>query len=219
MKLRLTLALAVTAVALSADPITCSTPCAAYSFSTAPTTSDNNPLSFGFQFTTNEQLTISALGYYDYAGDGFSAQHEVGIYDSAGALLISATLEAGTSDPLIGDFRYTPIPLLTLAANQPYTIAATTGGPSDMWAYGVAGDSIAGFLAHPTIQIGQGAAVFAYTSDHILQYPTEHWGYTMYSGPNFLIQQDSETVTPEPATVVLLGSALGALFFVRRRPR
>src|SRR5262249_41879634 len=67
---------------------------AAYSFSTAPT-SVQTPLSLGFLFTANQDLTIVSLGYYDDTAEGFVTAHTVGIFDSTGTLMVSATLDAG----------------------------------------------------------------------------------------------------------------------------
>jgi hypothetical protein len=216
MKLKLILSIAVTAVAISAAPIDSLTGSPGYSFSSAPVTTDPKQLSFGFQFTTNELVTVSALGYYDDGGDGLMVDHEVGIFDSLGALLFSTTVEAGTGASLIGNFRYASIPLLSLAANQVFTIAATTG-PAEKWAYGVIDDSITGFVTDPAIEIAQNAARFLYTSGECLEYPTKQFKYSIYAGPNFLIHRDADVVTPEPAAGLLLGSALGALVLLRRR--
>jgi hypothetical protein len=219
MKSKLILSMAAAAIVACAAPVDWSTASPAYSFSTALTTTDAKSLSFGFQFTTNELVTLSALGYYDHGGDGLAVSHDVGIFDSMGALLYSTTVEAGTGASLIGDFRYTSIPLLSLAANQVFTIAATTGGAADEWAYGVLDNTMTGFVTDPAIEIAQNAARFLYTSGDCLEYPTKLFKYSIYAGPNFLIHRDADVVTPEPGAGLLLGSALGALLLLRRRQK
>ena len=59
-------------------------------------------------------MTVSAFGYFDEGNDGFLTDHTVGIFDSAGNLLGSTTLLAGTGDPLINGFRYHAITPFTL---------------------------------------------------------------------------------------------------------
>jgi hypothetical protein len=182
----------------------------AYSFQTAPVSYDDQ-LSLGFEFRTTQAVAVYALGYYDEGANGFSTPHEVGIFDSAGALLASAFLDSGTGDPLLGEFRYHNITPLYLPADQFFTIAATSGGPADGWAYGLEGTSITGFVTDPAIQISRHAGVFLYQSDDTLRDPSEHFGYTIYGGPNFLLEP-----VPEPGTGILLGSVILALLVVAK---
>ena len=120
---------------------------AVYDFSSALVTQDSSPLSFGFEFTTNAAVTVTSLGYFDNGGDGFATAHTVGIYDNTGNLITEITLDAGTGGTLEGSFRYESIAPVVLAAGESYVLAATTGGSADPWAYGIAGDSLAGLDA------------------------------------------------------------------------
>lgn len=185
----------------------------AYSFQTALVSYDTQ-LSFGFEFRTAEAVAVYALGYYDDGGDGFSTPHTVGIFDSGGTLLTSVLLGTGTADPLIGDFRYHDIAPLILPAGQSFTIAATSGGPADWWAYGAEGTSLTGFVTDPAIQISPFAGVFVYQSDDVLRDPTEHFKYTVYAGPNFLL-----TPVPEPGTGILFGSVILSLLAAAKLSR
>jgi hypothetical protein len=199
-----------------AGPVNAST--VAYSFQTALVASDS-PLSFGFEFSTTQAVTVYALGYYDYSGTGFLTPHEVGIFDSGGTLLSSALLAPGAGDPLLGGFRYQDIAPLFLPAGGTYTIAATSGGSADMWAYGAAGSSIMGFVTDPAIQIDQLAGVFLYQDDNILRDPTQHYTYTLYGGPNFVLGTNAASAVPEPNAGTLLGPAVLILSAVARRLR
>jgi hypothetical protein len=201
----------------SASPIGCPEVCSvpAYTFSSALTTSDPDPLSFGFQFSTNQAVTVSALGYYDAGGDGLAVSHNVGLFDSVGTLLVSATVNAGTMEPLIDNFRYVSISPLSLTAGALYTIAATTGGGGDSFAYGVIGSTISGFSTISPVQIGSNAGTFVYTSEGLV-FPTEQFGYSLYAGPNFLTGPCDVAQTPEPAPAALLGSSLTGLLLARR---
>jgi hypothetical protein len=212
--MKLTLALAATVVVMSAAPVTCSTACPAYSFSDAPTSNESALYTLGFRFTTTESIKISGLGYYDHEINGLAIDHEIGIFDSNGTLLRATTVSAGTAGSLIGLFRYMSIHVLTLPAHQEFTVAATSAGLSDPWAYGVIGGSLIGFDAAPAIHIAQDASWF--TEGPSLQFPSTPYLYSIYSGPNFLIESD-EIATPEPAASLLLGSSLTALFLLRRK--
>ena len=176
---------------------------------TSAITSSQSQLSLGWVFTTNSAVTVDALGYYDYQGDGFITPHTVGIFDSGGTLLISASLSAGTSDPLTGSFRYVSISPYTLTAGQTFVIAGTTEGPSDPWAYGNAPGSIQGFTVNPAISIGNNASRYLYQGDNILRDPPNPYIYTVYAGPNF-------QAVPLPPSLLLLGSGLLGLVGWRR---
>src|SRR5690348_15752384 len=80
-----------------------------YSFSSVDHTYTDRPLSLGFVFTANTAFTVNSLGYFDATGNGFQSSHQVGLFDSNGNLLTSATLSAGAGDPLTNSFRYTSI--------------------------------------------------------------------------------------------------------------
>lgn len=190
----------------------------AYGFDNAPASNDTQ-LSLGFSFTLNSAVKVTSLGYYDFGGDGFATAHDVGIFDSAGALLASANLSVGTGDALTGQFRYADITPLNLSAGQTYVIAATTHGGSDAWAYGNAypsGATVSDFKTAAPIAITANSALFLYQNDDVLRKPTDHYSnYTFYAGPNFTILD-----VPEPAswTMMLGGFGLiGGLLRSRRR--
>jgi hypothetical protein len=156
-----------------------------YEFGIAPTSSDA-PLSIGFTFNVNAPVTVTALGYFDYGSNGFATSHDVGIFTGSGTLLTHALLSAGTVNQLVGNFRYTDIAPITLAAGT-YKLAATTNGSADPWAYGNA-STITGFTVDPHISIAANSARYIYQSDNVLQNPTQlnPNNYTIYAGPNVL---------------------------------
>jgi hypothetical protein len=61
-------------------------------------------------------------------------------------------------------------------------------------------------VTNPAIHISEGAGVFMYQSDDTLRDPSEHYRYTIYGGPNFLLE-----AVPEPGTGILFGSVILAL--------
>ncbi len=101
---------------------------------TGGTTADTNftgPLGVtdGWQFSLDEAITVTQLGYYDYDADGLAEDHEVGIFTDAGALLFSDTVT--TADSLDADgFRYTDIAAAVLGAGT-YRIGAFRATSTD----------------------------------------------------------------------------------------
>jgi hypothetical protein len=184
----------------------------AISFSSVADYAVQTDLSLGNSFTANTTVTVTALGYYNLTGTGFLTPHEVGIFDSAGNLLADTVLPAGSSDPLIGGFRYQAIKPVTLVAGQTYNLVgeAEVGDP---WGYA----GYTGFTVNPAITLG--TVSYIYQSDNVLR-DTLLYGspyiWTAYSGPNFLISSG----VPEPASwaMALIGFGLvGAGARLRRR--
>src|SRR5262249_5274974 len=92
-----TLVLALAAPGARADPI-------ALTF-TGGTTSTSGTTR-GWSFTTADSLTVTPLGWWDFGNDGLAASHQVGIWNTSGTLLMSATVASGTTDPLASGFRF-----------------------------------------------------------------------------------------------------------------
>jgi hypothetical protein len=188
---------------------------AGYEFDSLPITSDTR-LTLGFLFQTTQAVAVTDLGYFDFEGDGFATSHEVGIFGVDG-LLTSTTVGAGIADPLLGHFRYHSIAPVQLSADTLYLLAATTGGPADNWGYGPA-NLIAGLQVSPFIVIPSDGSAFVYQADDTLQFPTEHFGYQLYAGPNMLLA-DAQAV-PEPASFALMGmGGIMLVFLALRRAR
>jgi hypothetical protein len=180
----------------------------------------DSQLSLGFVFTTNQEASVTALGYYDENKDGFLTNHEVGIFDSNGTLLVSAILEAGSGATLDGHYRYKTVTPINLAANETFVVVGTTYGFPDGWAFG-SSSSLIGFVVDPRITVPSDAARFIYQNDNVLRVPTEHFGdFTIYGGPNFVLGNPVSGEVPEPATLTLtLAGVAGALLFSRRTAR
>lgn len=90
------------------------------------------PITYGWSFETHADLTISQLGYYDgmpYWTGPLNEPHVVGIFDSDGALVVSATVPAGTAASLVDNFWYVDIPPTRLPFGKTFTIGAYLPAP------------------------------------------------------------------------------------------
>lgn len=189
------LLIAATAPARADSPAISGT-AASYGFSSYQT--------IGWQFSANQKISVDALGYFDFEFEhGLADSHQVGIWDSSGTLLTSATVDAGAVDPLVGFFRYKPITPYLLLAGQTYTIGGTTDAfnppaPYDQWAF-----NVVGLTTDPAISLTANAARLQPTAGNTLVDPTMVGQGNVLAGPNFLIGPAPSAV-PEPGSLALL---------------
>ncbi|MBM3728705.1 MAG: PEP-CTERM sorting domain-containing protein [Acidobacteria bacterium] len=163
---------------------------------------DTREYTTGWIFTTSSAITVTALGYFDEGRDGLLSSHQVGIFDTAGNLLVSTTVPAGTAGYLNADWRMDSIAPFLLSAGT-YVIGGANHGSSDPIVY-IAGSA----TPAPGITLG---ALDVYNFGTGLIFPTSP-GYT-YLNPNF----EFTTGVPEPATLSLAGAAIAAIAFIRRK--
>jgi hypothetical protein len=70
----------------------------------------------GWSFELSSPVQVDALGFFDKGNDGLFEEHEVGIWDSTGAnLLTSGTVPAGTAGELEQSFRFVSVGQVTLS--------------------------------------------------------------------------------------------------------
>jgi hypothetical protein len=160
----------------------------------------------GWEFTVNSAVTVSGLGYYDYTADsglagltaccgtapqttgGLTESHQVGIYNSSGVLLVSATVPAGTAGILVNDFRYTGITPVVLAPGS-YTITATQENTGSETATDPVVYTFSTFNPITDITVPAGGGISSGSGGYgALTDPSEQCcGYQAYMGPNFLV--------------------------------
>lgn len=174
------------------------------------------PQTIGDVFTPKNNVTVTALGFLDINHSGLVEDHEVGIFDMAGTLLVSATVDAGTGDMLDGDFRYVDIPSILLLAGQQYTIAAQLTGNGDLVGY--VSNTHTNLSINPDLDIPNNKANrYAFPSPTLTNPTLLGVTSDFYVGPNFKI---GAAVVPEPASLGLLLTGLlvpGAAFLYRRK--
>ncbi|OYD92709.1 hypothetical protein CDG77_14235 [Nostoc sp. 'Peltigera membranacea cyanobiont' 213] len=92
------------------------------------TSVNNTNQTIGWSFTANDNLSVTALGFYDQTpGNPLSQSHLVGLWTSDGNLLASTTVQ--TTSPLTGSFRYEDITSVNLLAGISYVIGAAITSP------------------------------------------------------------------------------------------
>jgi PEP-CTERM motif len=158
---------------------------------------------------------VTDLGFFDASGSaGLSNSHPVGIWNSGGVLLGSATVPAGTTGTLLDGFRFVSVTPFTLGAGD-YTIGAYgSQTSSDQFEWGLSGSSsVAG--------LSMGNAVISGYGPTALTLPTtvEAVVDQAYFGPDFMVA--SPAAVPEPPTANILAIMLGLAGFFRvvRRKR
>jgi Domain of unknown function (DUF4082) len=169
-------------------------------FSSSSTLTDGRPFTLGYEFTITSTIDINALGYWD---DGLQNNHEVGLWDSTGILLTSATV-TGT-DPITDFFRFQSIPNFILLPGD-YVIGGQFLGNSNPFpnqALGVT--TISGYTWVTDKQIyGSG-----------LNFPTFSTGGSYGNNGILLVDMSvASTSAPEPSTMVLILFDAGLLLLV-----
>jgi Domain of unknown function (DUF4082)/PEP-CTERM motif len=145
----------------------------------------------GWAFTTTSARTITDLGVFDFGADGLLTSHQVGIWNTAGLLLASANVPAGTSGSLDGLFRYTPLGTPYNLSAGTYRIGAVYTQSNDAYLYN------SGY----TLDTGLTFNGAYYENGASLAYPTIANATIGYFSPNF---KSTSTAAPEPGTLALI---------------
>jgi hypothetical protein len=170
----------------------------------------NGPFTLGWKFSVNSAVGVTGLGVFDSDLDGLAESHDVGIFDSAGNLLVSATVASGTANSLIHQFRYASASVL-LTPGKNYEIGAVWGNDADGFLYG---DPLTtDFATDPSINYLTGAYVFGGSLS--APWISFNEGNPVYFGPNFTFTSVPEIDPAGMGSVLALVS--GALGLLERR--
>ena len=163
---------------------------------------DDRDYTTGWSFTVEDGIWVTDLGYWDSGENGLLGRHEVGIFSSAGALLVSTFVGAGTSGDLDGGYRFVSIAPFFLGAGS-YVIGGANHSSLDPIVYQGTATTMAGVTLNNDQLYAFGAG---------LVFP-EFEG-NVYFNPNF---KGEAAQVPEPVSTALFGLGAVALGLRRRR--
>jgi hypothetical protein len=174
--------------------------------------SDNDgPFTTGFRFRADSDLKVSALGAFDYQGNGLVATHGVGIWSvSGGAPLASATVPLGTAAPLLGAFRYATIPDLFLTANTEYIVGASDYYGQDTSIHDIYPWSAQGYSFAPGVTFLAARETDNESFGLVFPDMEENPGSPLTANFQFL-------AVPEPSASLMAGTCLGIVILVKVR--
>ena len=161
----------------------------------------------GWKFNVTAPILVGALGVFDSDLNGLLGGHDVGIWNNANnSLITSATVQAGTVNPLLNQFRYAQIAPILLGVGS-YTIGATwgTGATSDDYIANTTNFQTMSAITFQGAEYIEAASLTRPTTD------ADFFSNGMF-GPNF-------QVVPEPGTLVLVGAGLFAMAVCSKRLR
>ena len=168
----------------------------------------NGPYTLGWSFNVTSTITVTDLAVYHVNGAALLESHEVGIWNAAGGLVVSAFVPAGPCGELdqVGLQEWCDVAARAVLTPGTYTIGATWNSGLDPMIFpgqvgNVNGPNVA-FIQNEFIAGGFAEPINT-TGD-----------LNSYFGPNF---EYGSTTTPEPGTMIMFGTGVIGLAGVIRR--
>ena len=166
----------------------------------------------GFEFSTLNAQSITALGIYDSGKDGLAGAAQIGVWDTFGNLIASATIAPGQG-VLSNFFRYVDIAPVALTAGVHYVVGAYSASDAQSsWGAGQGGTA----ALNPNLNYFGNR----YSSTGALSYADSSSGGGAFLGANFIIGPTvGGGAVPEPATWALMLAGFGLAGAALRRNR
>ncbi len=149
----------------------------------------------GWQFTANQNLTLTQFGIYN-AGMPVTSPHSVGLFDLSGTLLTSGLVGPTSSDTVNGFFDFASTTPYHLWAGHSYIIGELLSA-DDFFYYNPSSITTDPGITYVQTQydpVNSPGLTFPSATD----FPGNGYGYF---GPNFTVEPMVATVTPEPASL------------------
>jgi hypothetical protein len=165
----------------------------------------------GWAFSTAKHIAVTALGWNVTVNgpNGSSSSHQVGIWNSGGTLLGSATVTAGSATD--GIWRFTGVSPIALSAGQYFIGGRDTSADGDRYVTSVSNLTLAAGLTFLGSAVSPNGSGFAFPAN--INSITTGGRF----GPNF--QFKAAGAIPEPASWAMLISGFGLVGAVARRRR
>jgi hypothetical protein len=193
---------------------------AAWEFSSAGSSYNNNTWDFADAFTVNGDVEASGLGYYADPSNGQVHNNPVALYqcadvacDSTATLLASVIVD--NTYAIQGHFRYVTISPITLHAGVGYEVAGVSFQDNYTW-------DDAGFVTDPMVNYPLNATRWQLlSSPNFLNYINfNEIVVDGFHGPNVFLGAPVFTGTPEPTTwAIMLVGVFGVGALARRRAK
>ncbi len=167
------------------------------------TNSGNGSWTLGYEFNLSKTSVIDALGSYDQNGDGLNGRYDIGLWDTSGNLLSTASV-SGSGDPLVSSFRWADIADITLGQGN-YIVASAGAWSTNGDNYFYSGSYTTNVLTYVNNKYRVGSS---------LQFPISSAAGV---APGFLGGNVSFETTSVPAPLPFLGA--GAAFGFSRKLR
>jgi hypothetical protein len=168
--------------------------------------SANGSWTLGYEFNLSQASVVDALGSYDQNGDGLNGKYDIGLWDTSGNLLSTASV-SGNGDPLVSSFRWADIADITLGPGN-YIVASAGDWLTNGDNYFYSGSYTTNVLTYIRDRYSIGSS---------LQLPTLSRGGV---APGILGGNVSfQTIPPVPAPLPLFGASAAFGFSRKLRQR